>query len=85
MKKPILLAAAVAALALTPAFAQSPAPAAFHVTRKRPSSTRAVSVASARALAVMEMAEKAERLYLLTGTPMPTRSKDLYNMLVMLH
>lgn len=41
--------------------------------------------ASARALAVMEMAEKAERLYLLTGTPMPTRSKDLYNMLVMLH
>ena len=28
MKKPILLAAAVAALALTPAFAQSPAPAA---------------------------------------------------------
>lgn len=40
--------------------------------------------ASARAIAVMDLAMSAERLYLLTGTPMPTRSKDLYNMLVML-
>ena len=41
--------------------------------------------ASTRAKAVMELADKADRLYLLTGTPMPTRSKDLYNLLVMLH
>lgn len=40
---------------------------------------------SARAKAIMEIAERADRLYLLTGTPMPTRSKDLYNILVMLH
>ena len=40
---------------------------------------------SARAKAIMEVAERANRLYLLTGTPMPTRSKDLYNILIMLH
>ena len=40
--------------------------------------------ASSRAAAVMDIAKKADRLFLLTGTPMPTRSKDLYNMLVML-
>lgn len=39
---------------------------------------------SARAKAVMSLGKKAQRLYLLTGTPMPIRSKDLYNILVML-
>ena len=41
--------------------------------------------ASERARAVMYMGRKANRLYLITGTPMPLRSKDLYNILVMLH
>lgn len=41
--------------------------------------------ASARAKAVMSMGRKANRLYLITGTPMPIRSKDLYNILVLLH
>lgn len=39
---------------------------------------------SARAKAVMKLAEKAKYCYLLTGTPIPTRNKDLYNILKML-
>lgn len=39
---------------------------------------------SKRAMAVMELTEKAKYCYLLTGTPIPTRNKDLYNILKML-
>lgn len=39
---------------------------------------------SKQATVVMELAKITEYVYLLTGTPMPTRNKDLYNELVML-
>lgn len=39
---------------------------------------------SARAKAVMNLAQKADFCYLLTGTPIPTRNKDLFNILKML-
>lgn len=39
---------------------------------------------SKQAAAVMMLAKKMEYVYLLTGTPMPTRNKDLYNELVVL-
>lgn len=39
---------------------------------------------SQQAETVMMLASKIEHVYLLTGTPMPTRNKDLYNPLVML-
>lgn len=39
---------------------------------------------SRQAAVVMELAKITEYVYLLTGTPMPTRNKDLYNELVML-
>ena len=39
---------------------------------------------SQQAEVVMMLAKKIEHVYLLTGTPMPTRNKDLYNPLVML-
>lgn len=39
---------------------------------------------SQQARTVMELARNMEYTYLLTGTPMPTRNKDLYNELVML-
>ena len=39
---------------------------------------------SQRAAAVMELSKHMDYTYLLTGTPMPTRNKDLYNELVML-
>lgn len=39
---------------------------------------------SQQARTVMELASNMEYTYLLTGTPMPTRNKDLYNELVML-
>jgi SNF2 family DNA or RNA helicase len=40
--------------------------------------------ASQRAEALMSIGMQADNLYLMTGTPMPTRNKDLYNLLVML-
>ena len=40
--------------------------------------------ASQQAKVVMQFAKKIPYVYLLTGTPMPTRNKDLYNELVML-
>jgi len=40
--------------------------------------------ASQQANTVMNLANKMEFVYLLTGTPMPTRNKDLFNELVML-
>jgi len=39
---------------------------------------------SKRARAIMNIASKADNCYLITGTPMPTRNKDLYNEFVML-
>ncbi len=39
---------------------------------------------SKRAAAVMALADKMEYTYLMTGTPMPTRNKDLYNEFVLL-
>lgn len=42
------------------------------------------SPASNRAKAVMAIAEKAEYVFPMTGTPMPSRNKDLYNILKML-
>ena len=40
--------------------------------------------ASKRSAAVIEIAEKAEYCYLLSGTPMPSHNKDLYNIMRML-
>ena len=40
--------------------------------------------ASKRANTVLELSENAEYCYLVTGTPIPTRNKDLYNLLKML-
>lgn len=39
---------------------------------------------SSRAKAVMTLTQNAKYCYLLTGTPIPTRNKDLYNVLAML-
>lgn len=39
---------------------------------------------SQQAKTIMNLSNKAEYVYLLTGTPMPTQNKDLYNELVML-
>lgn len=39
---------------------------------------------SKRAKAIMNIASNSENCYLITGTPMPTRNKDLYNEFVML-
>lgn len=40
--------------------------------------------ASARAKAVLELCDQAEYVYPMTGTPIPTRNKDLYNIFRML-